>query len=206
MTSLSMFIPPLWQYAVIFISSLFIFTIPTWINPHRRQPFPPRKRVVIWRLCNLPYWLVHRYCRRPRHPPPRLEDSFFPLTHCKTDWYWRRMSIRDRYFCNVLTKFMASCKNIPAKDNFGNNKIHSLLTRYVYQAAHEMFCDDEYCDFLKLPLLLSTLNYIDHVYNVKNLMLIWATLLLGSILENRLHQPGYRKCPRKLIFIWDTGA
>ena len=42
MTSLSVFIPPLWQHVLIFISILLIFKSTTWINPRLLRPFPPR--------------------------------------------------------------------------------------------------------------------------------------------------------------------
>ena len=40
MTGMSLFIPPLCQCVVIFISTLFIFTIPTCINPPPLPAFP----------------------------------------------------------------------------------------------------------------------------------------------------------------------
>ena len=74
------------------------------------------------------------------------------------------------------------------------------------QDAQDIFFKNGFYDFLQLPLLLSTLNYIDHVSNVKNIILIQSELLGGSILENCLHHSGDIKYPRKLILIWDMGA
>ena len=100
---------------------------------------------------------------------------------------------------------MGGQKKIPANDIFCNNKTPSLLIVYVSQASKDNVCNFESCDLLQLRWLLSNLNYIYHVANVKKLMLRLAVLLCGSILENQLHHSGDRKYPRKLILIWYMG-
>ena len=54
--------------------------------------------------------------------------------------------------------------------------------------------------------LLSTLNYIDHVSNVKKLLLRRSELLCRSILDNFLHHSGDIKYPRKFILIRNMGS
>ena len=96
---------------------------------------------------------------------------------------------------------MGGRKNTPVKDRFFENETLSLLTGEVSQSSQDSFCNDESHEFLQLSRLLYTINYIDNIANVKKLMLIQATLLHGSILENRLHHSRDRKYPRNLILI-----
>ena len=86
------------------------------------------------------------------------------------------------------------------------NETPSLLKGDVYQAAQDSFCDNESHDFLKRMQLVSTLNSIDHVSNIKKLLLRRASLLRGSILDHILHHSGDKKNPMTLILIWDTGS
>ena len=74
------------------------------------------------------------------------------------------------------------------------------------QSAQDSFFENESHDFLQLPQLPSTVNYIDSVANFKRLLFRQVALLHGSILENILHRSGEIKDPRKLIFIWYVGA
>ena len=100
---------------------------------------------------------------------------------------------------------MVCCKKTPAQDIFFENESPSSLTGEVYQATQDSFCDNESHELLKIPRLLSTLNYIDHVDNVNKIMLMLSALLCGSILENRLYHSGQIKNPRKLVLIWYVG-
>ena len=60
--SLSVFIPLIWHCVVIFISSLYIFTSPTYINPRLCRPGPPRKRASRWRTAH-PDWMdIYFHC------------------------------------------------------------------------------------------------------------------------------------------------
>ena len=95
-------------------------------------------------------------------------------------------------FCHWLDKFMAGRKKTPAQDIFCENESPHTLTRKVSQAAKDIFCDNEYHDFLQLSLLIYTLNHIDHVSNVKNMLLRQVELLHGEILKNSLHHSGER--------------
>ena len=97
------------------------------------------------------------------------------------------MSVRPRYFCRFLAKFMGSRKKTPAQDIFCENEPPSLLTGEVSQDAQELFCGYLSHSFLQLLRSLSTLNDIDHVANVKKLLAIQAELMYRSILDNHLH-------------------
>ena len=112
------------------------------------------------------------------------------------------MSVCARVFCHWLSKFIIVHKKTPDQDDFCKNELPSSLPGEVSQAHQDGFCDNEYHDFLQLMQLLSTLHHIDHVANVKKLLLRRAAILRGSILENILHS-GERKDPRTLILIWD---
>ena len=130
MKIMSLFIPPLCQCVVIFISILFIFTSPTWIYPPHYQPCPTWKRVMGWRRCALTYWLVRLCYRRHQHHPPPLDGSFFLSTHCKISWRWRRRSVRARSFCHWFDKCLGAPKKTPAKDNFFQ-QLDSLLFEWI---------------------------------------------------------------------------
>ena len=81
MINLPVFIPLLWQWVVIFISSLFIFTSPTWSNPRCLRPCTPYKHRTIWKWRVFPYCLVRRCYHRPWNCPPRVDGfSFHRLT------------------------------------------------------------------------------------------------------------------------------
>ena len=116
------------------------------------------------------------------------------------------MSVLARAFCRWLAKFTGSFKKNPARYDYCENDSPSLLTGEVSQAAQDSFCGNYSHDFLQLPQLISTPNCIDHVTNIKKLLLRREALLRGSILENSLHQSGEIKDPMKLILIWYTRA
>ena len=116
------------------------------------------------------------------------------------------MRVCDIYFCHWLSKFMGGQNKTPDQDNSCKNYSPPLLTGQVSQSAKDIFCNNESHDFLQLPQLISTPNCIDHVTNIKKLLLRREALLRGSILENSLHQSGEIKDPMKLILIWYTRA
>ena len=124
MTILFVFIPPIWEWVVIFISILFVFTSLTYINPCRRRSFPHCKYKTRWWQRTFPYWLVRHCHLRPRHRPPRLDISFFPSPHCTKYWQCRssiiHVSIRARDFFDLLAKFMGGRKNTPDQYFCGN--------------------------------------------------------------------------------------
>ena len=138
-----MFIPPLRKWVVIFISSLFIFTSTTWINPCRCRPLPTLKLNTGWRGHALNYWLVRRCCHRPQQRPPRMAGSLSPPSHCKKAWNWRRrsvhVSIRAIEFCHWLAKLMGGCKKIPSQDFPPKNDSPYSLTGEMYQADQDSF-------------------------------------------------------------------
>ena len=138
--------------------------------------------------------MVHRCCHRPQHCPPRLSGSLSPPPHCARSWHCRRGTVYvivcAREFFHWLAKFMGGFNKNPAQDIFCENYYPSSLTGDIFQADQDSFCGNDFHDFLQLPQLLSTLNHIYHVANVKKLMLRRAELLCGSILDHCLHHSG----------------
>ena len=88
---------------------------------------------------------------------------------------------------------MGGHKKTPPQDNFCENDSPFSLTEEVYQSARDFFCNNESHELLQLPRLLYTLNFIDHVVNIKNMLLRQAALMRGSILENYLYHSTERK-------------
>ena len=89
------------------------------------------------------------------------------------------MSVLARAFCRWLAKFTGSFKKNPARYDYCENDSPSLLTGEVSQAAQDSFCGNYSHDFLQLPQLILTLNNIDHVANVKKLLLRLLSMLHG---------------------------
>ena len=100
---------------------------------------------------------------------------------------------------------MGALKKTPSKDDFCEKDTPSLLIVEVSQDYQGSFCDNESHELLQLTWLLSILNYMDHINNVKRLLLrhcmvqCWRIFYVTHGTENiqKVHfYLGYRR------FIW----
>ena len=100
LTSNSDLIPYLWLSWLLmgaFGSYIYFISNPSpIILKHRHRPRPNWKRSKRWRRHKLNYWIVRRCRRRPRHRPPCLDGSFFPLPHSTKHRRIRMLKARCR--------------------------------------------------------------------------------------------------------------